>query len=244
MAVNYDTFKSGFMMALQQSRLPMIGLRGHETLDPDSLNREYVVYVEPIGREMTPPFHVSASVSFRWTALLTARMTTIEEDVLVELLGREDAEGLDTEQPWVRVDTKLRAGLEWGKSLPMPSAKAWATWIRETLGRLENVERIVSDDVVREIPDGGHAVLAWQGDPRIKIRCNPDGELRLEEVEVHAFQGIDLPRQWDDSDRDHDDDPDEQLAAMFKRVRAALFAWGEMVDHLLPPILGRSREPM
>lgn len=78
-------------------------------------------------------------------------------------------------------------------------------------------------------------MLAWQGDPQIKIRCNPGGELRLEEVEVHAFQGIDLARQWDDPDRDHDDDPDEQLAAMFKRVWAALFAWGEMVDHLLPP---------
>lgn len=33
-------------------------------------------------------------------------------------------------------------------------------------------------------------------------------------------------------------DPDEHLAAMFQRVRAALFAWGEMDDHLLPAKLG------
>ena len=160
-------------------------------------------------------------------------MATIEEDVLAELLGSDRTDELDTEQPWLRVDIKLRAGLEWGKSLPMPRPDAWAKWIRETLGRLENVEPIVSSDVMREA-HGGHAILSWQGDPEIRIRCIPGGELRLEQVEVHAFQGIDLPRHWDNPDRVHDEDPDEQLAAMFARVRAALFAWGEMVDHLVP----------
>lgn len=117
--------------------------------------------------------------------------------------------------------------------MPMPSPDAWARWNRETAGRLDDIERIAEGDV-RKIPPGGHAVLAWQGAPEIKVRGGPGGQLRLEEVEVAAFQGIDLPRQWDDPGRIHDDDPGEQLAAMFKRVKAALFAWGEMVDHLLP----------
>ena len=99
-------------------------------------------------------------------------------------------------------------------------------------GRLENVERLVTEDVTRETPDGLHAILAWQGDPELKVICSPAGELRLESISVHAFQGIDLPRRWDDTDREVDEHPHKQLSAMFQRVRAALYAWGEVMDHL------------
>lgn len=58
--------------------------------------------------------------------------------------------------------------------------------------------------------------------------------MRLEQVEVEAFQGIDLPRQWDHPERHDAVDVEGQLRQLFARVRAALFAWGEMVDHLLP----------
>jgi hypothetical protein len=232
--MNYEAFKSAFMTALQQSRLPVIGIGGEERIDPRSLGREFVVYVEPIGRGLSPPLRVSGSISFRWDALLTARMATREEDLLTELHGRDSAEGINTDQPWVRVDIVLRAGLEWGKSLPMPDQAAWAGWIHETRGRLEEVERIVSDDVVREIPGRLPAVLAWQGDPEIKLRCEQDGGLRLEEIRIAAFQGIEVPRQWDDPEREPDDDPSAALIALFERVRAALHAWSETADHLLP----------
>jgi hypothetical protein len=45
---------------------------------------------------------------------------------------------------------------------------------------------------------------------------------------LHAM----LPCKWDDPDRESDDDPHEQLTAIFKRVKAALYAWGEVMDHL------------
>lgn len=41
-----------------------------------------------------------------------------------------------------------------------------------------------------------------------------------------------LAREWDDPEREGDDEPDEQLTAMFQRVRAALSAWTEVLDHL------------
>lgn len=66
------------------------------------------------------------------------------------------------------------------------------------------------------------------------MTCNAIGELRLEAISVSAFQMIDLPRKWDDPERDPDDDPHEQLRAMFARVRAALHARGEVMDHLRP----------
>lgn len=239
--VDYDEFKAAFMFALRESGLPMIGLTPEEVLGLRSADRTFTVGVEPIDRDIGRPFHVAASISFHWDALQTARTATCEEDLMVELLGRDDAEGIETERPWLRVDIKLRAGLEWGKGIPMPPAATWAKWSREALGRLENIEPLVSDDVAREDDLGNHAVLAWQGDPEVKASCNAIGELRLEAISVSAFQGIDLPRKWNNSDHEPDEDPHEQLTAMFERVRAALYAWGEVMDHLRPS--KRSEDP-
>jgi len=232
--MNYEAFKLAFMAALRESGLPVTGSEGEERIDTRTLDREFVVYVAPIGCSLSPPWYVSGSASFRWDALLTARMATREEDVLVELHGRESATGIETEQPWVRVNIVLRAGLEWGKSLPMPDEAAWKGWFVETRGRLEEVERIVSDDVVREIPGQLPAILAWQGDPEIKVRCDDDGALLLEQIRIDAFQIIELPRQWDDPDRKPDADPSDALVDLFERVKAALHAWSETADHLLP----------
>jgi len=239
--VNYDDFKAAFMSALRESGLPMIGLTPEEVLGLRSADRTLTLGVEPIDRDMARPFHIAATISFRWDALQTARTATCEEGLLVELLGREGANDIETERPWLRVDIKLRAGLEWGKGIPMPAALTWAKWSKEALERLENIEPLVSEDVVRETEDGHHAVLAWQGDPELKVTCNALGELRLESISVSAFQGIDLPRTWDDPEREPDDDPHEQLTAMFERVRAALYAWGEVMDHLRPS--KRSEDP-
>jgi hypothetical protein len=232
-AMNYDEFKAAFLGALTESGLPAVGMvPAAEILDLRSTDRTVTVYVEPIGREIGEPFHVSGAISWRWDALITARTATREEDVLAELLGREDADAVETERPWLRIDIKLRAGLEFGKSIPMPPPSTWAKWSREAIGRLENIERLVSEDVTRETPEGRHAILAWQGDPEIKVTCSPVGGLRLEAISLSAFQVIELPRQWDDPEREPDDDPREQLVAMFRRVKAALYAWGEVMDHL------------
>jgi hypothetical protein len=201
-----------------------------ETLDLGSTDRVFAVGVEPLDRDIGKPFHVSAAISFRWDALQTARTVTREDDVVTELVGEEARES-ETERPWLRVDIELRAGLEWGKGIPMPTPAVWAKWSRETLTRLESIERVVPDEVVREAPDGRHAILAWQGDPEVKLTCGPGGLLRLEDLCVHAFQAIDLPRRWSD-DREPDEHPHAQLVAMFERVCAALHAWGEVMDHL------------
>lgn len=231
-AVNYDEFKSVFMSALRESGLPMIGLTPEEVLGLRSADRTFTLGVEPIDREIGRPFHIAATISFRWDAIQTARTLSCEEDLLVELLGREDAQDIETARPSLRVDVKLRASLAWGKGMPMPAPATWAKWSREALGRLETIEPLISEDVMRESPDGYHAILGWQGDPEMKVTCNALGELRLEAISVSAFQMIDLPRKWDDPEREPDDDPHEQLRAMFARVRAALHAWGEVMDHL------------
>lgn len=232
--MNYDEFKQVFLGALRESGLPTIGYPpSEEVLDLRSTDRTLAVYVEPLDHDVGRPFHVSGKVSFRWCALQAARTRTSEEDLVAEILG-EDARDEETERPWLRVDVSIRAGLEWCKGIPMPPPATWATWSREALGRLEAIERLVSEDVLRERDDGYHAVLAWQGEPEVKATCNALGELRLEAISVSAFQGIDLPRQWSDDEREPDEPPHEQVRAMFDRLKAALHAWGEVMDHLRP----------
>lgn len=230
--MDYDDFKTTFMSALRESGLPTIGLTPEEVLDLHRADRTFTIGVEPMDREIGTPFHIAANIFFRWDALQTARTRSCEEDVVVELLGREDAQDLDTVVPSLRVDIKLRATLALGKGMPMPPPATWAKWSKEALGRLEKIEPLVSEEVLRESADGYHAILAWQGDPEIKASCNAVGELRLDAITVRAFQMIELPRKWDDPEREPDEDPRGQLRAMFERVRAALYAWGEVMDHL------------
>ncbi|WP_159397605.1 hypothetical protein [Sorangium cellulosum] len=80
--------------------------------------------------------------------------------------------------------------------------------------------------------DGSVAILAWQDDPSVRLVCGPAGELRLHAIELSAWQAIDLPRRWDDPDRERDEPPYAQLAALLARVRSSLFAWMEVLDHL------------
>ncbi len=230
--MRYEEFKTAWDEALRKSRLPLCG-GGEEHLDLRSMDRRCEVYVEPIGGQGVKPFHVTAALSWRWNSELTARSDTTEEDLLTALLGREATDQIETDRPWLRVDIALRATAPYGKPLPLPNKPAWARWAREAMGRLERIEPIVPEDNVREADDGRLEILAWRGEPEIKAVCAADGELKLESVKLSAWQAIELPRQWNDSDREPDEDPHRQLREMFARVKTALHAWMEVMDHLL-----------
>jgi hypothetical protein len=232
--MNYESFRSAWDDALRQSRLPMMGLYGNETLDLRSLDRTHKVYVEPLGGQDAPPFHVTATISWSWHALQTARAGTQDEDVLSEMLGRDQAEGLVTEKPCIRVDIKLSARAPYDKPLPMPSKAAWTEWVFEAVERLDHVEPLLPDQLMRENRMGMTEVLAWQQAPKVTAVCSATGDLLLEAVEISAGQIIELPRVIDGSDRDLDESPEVQLTELFDRVRASLSAWMQAVDHLRP----------
>jgi hypothetical protein len=229
--VNYDAFKSAFHAALKESGLPVMPFTD-EKLDLRHLDRTYTIGIEPVGPQDVEPWHVSGRIFFTWRSLHTARTTSIEEDMLTELFGREDADEMKTKQSALRVDVEMQANLPWGKAIPMPKPAVWAKWADEVLTRLENIERVVPEDMSRETDEGLLEILAWQGEPVAKVTIAPGGELRLESVTVSAFQMIELPRIFDDPDREPDDHPHEQLVALFKRVNAAMHAWKEGIDHL------------
>lgn len=230
--MTYDEFKAAFLLALRDVGLPTMGPPPHEeTLCLKSTDRTVVVYVEPLARDIGGQFHVSGTISWHWDALLAARTRTTEEDLLRELLGQEEADA-ETEPPVLRIDIKLRASLMPGKEIPMPSASTWAKWSKEAITRLDRVEPLIPpEDPIEETVDGGFAILAWQGDPVIKATCDAAGILKLSSISVSAFQLVEVPRHWDDSEREDDPHPHAQLRALLARVKAALFAWGEVMDH-------------
>lgn len=233
--MTYDEFKKAWVSALRESGLSIMSLEPiEETLDLRTTDRTCKAFVEPFGGQHAEPFHVTAALEFRWDALQTARTNTTEEDMLNELLGLERTRRPRTELPWLRADVMLRASIVWGKEIPLPTASAWQRWAREMLGRLERIEPVIPIENVREGRNNLPEILAWQSEPELNVLCSPDGMLKLRGVEIATWQAINLPRKWGDTSRKPDKRPHEQLAAMFERLKVALNAWMEALDHLTP----------
>lgn len=235
--VTHDEFKRVWIWALQQSSLPIMGPEPiQESLDLRMMDRTVKSFVESAGGQPdAEPFHVTAALKYRWDALQTARTNTTEDDLLHELLGLDRNRNPKTALPWLRVDVTLRASTMWGKEIPLPSPSAWQRWARETLGRLESIEPVLPAERVRESRNGLlPEILAWQSEPELQVLCKPDGALTLRSVEISSWQAINPPRKWSDEDRKPDKSPDKQLLEMFKRLKLALLAWTECIDHLHP----------
>lgn len=228
--VDYEAFRTAWTHALRESRLQALH-EATETLDTRSLDRSHTIYVEPLGGQDAPPFHVTASLSWAWDTLNTTRARTCDEDVLTEMLGRDVACELVSEKPCVRVDIKLTASAPHGKPMPLPARSAWRQWVNETLSRLHDIEPLLPEQPHRENRMGLTEVLAWQGSPTVRTVCSVNGELLLGAVELAAGQIIELPRSLDCPDVP-DEGPEEQLTQLFTRVRAALMAWTQALDHL------------
>ncbi|MCX5748055.1 MAG: hypothetical protein NT062_36810 [Proteobacteria bacterium] len=232
--MNYEQFKDLWTWALRESRLPQfVGEPIRETLDLRSTDRKCQSFLH-VHSDPATTFNVSAELGFGWDALQTARTTTSEGDLIRELFGTDRSQYPRTELPWLRIDVILRASTLWGKEIPLPTAEVWRSWARETVGRLENIEPLLPIEQVRENRKGMLEILAWKSDPELNVLCKPDGTLVLRGVEIAAGQVINLPRKWDDDSRKQDKGPHDQLAALFRRLKASLHGWTMALDHLAP----------
>ena len=225
--MNYDQFRTVWHEALDEAGLLPFPPRPAEAVDLRWTSRTYSIHVSLRGVQRAGLFHISAGLSWKWRAALAARSATTEEDLLMELLGR-DGYYLVTEQPWLRVDVTLRATLPVDSPLPMPDAGAWSRWVAEVTTRLAPFLPISGMDEDEVEVDA----LSWRAEPAARLHCDPDGQLYLTGVELSAWQGIDLPRQWDNPDRPPDRRPDAQLTDFAGRVRRALQEWEDCLRYL------------
>ena len=223
---NYHDFRMLWHEALDAADLLPHPLWPSETLDLRQMSRAYNLYVSLGGGHGARPFYTTAELEWNWSATLSARSATTEEDLLIEVLG-QDGYDLVTERPWIRVDVTLNGTLPWDSPLPMPDAPTWRRWVGEVTNRLAPILPIRNEE-----DEYGVRALSWCGEPEARARCGYDGRLHLRGVYLSAWQGIDLPRQWDNPDRELDDWPEEDLADFANRVNWALQAWESCLKHL------------
>jgi len=226
--MNYEQFRAAWYEALTEA-----GMWSHlapptETVDLGGMSRTYQVYAHLGDPGKFDPFHVSASLSWRWDALQAARVVTSEEDALMEFLG-EEGRRQDTQQPWLTVDVTLGATLPWRFPLPLPDATMWRAWLADVTERLEPLL-----STVLESRDERTVALANRGEPVAEVQPAADGQLYLTGVKLSAWEVIHLPRQWAGPDREQDEDPYEQLADFVERVWEAMDEWKQSLVHLVP----------
>lgn len=193
-----------------------------ERLDLRSLDRSYECFVEPPGRERGEPFYVCAKLAFSWDALNTARSSSREEDVLVELFGEERAAKPRTKRRLIRVDAKLSATLTYGVTLPLPPSVVWSQWVADLDRRLEP---IFPREAARTARNGDLEIDGWRTAPELAIECTGSGELGLKGLSVSIGRLLEIPRHWDDPERKPDPSPERALKALFSGVRRAFEVW-------------------
>jgi hypothetical protein len=225
--MEYEQFRSVWHEALAQAGLismpPQTPL---ETIDLAGLSRSYKINVALGHRQPEDSFHVSTSLEWEWDALQAVRGRFQEEEILTEVMGRK-ASGLDTVPPWLRVDLALHGSLPYDAPIPLPDPVHWQRWAAEVADRLGPLLPIDSD-----MDEHGLRVLSSRSKPEAHLRCDPSGQLFLNEVELSAWQSVELPRNWDDPERPLDPDPANQLFAFADRVRQALQAWEQCLPYL------------
>ena len=202
--MDYNLFRMAWQQAIARAGLQVWSFTD-ETILLRNMARAYRTYVSLGEPPPTDAFNVTAELSWEWGALLSARSETVEEDMLMQVLG-EDRRDTPTKPPWLRVDVVLHATRPWGKPLPMPAPAFWQRWVAEVASRLDPL-------LLRDVEDRGDmpAVLAWRGEPEARFICQSAGQLALAAVQVSAWEGMTLPCQWDNPDRGYDEEPDEQL---------------------------------
>lgn len=121
----------------------------------------------------------------------------------------------------------LHASISLDKSYPMPLIANWQHWVEKMSLELESF--LPGDN---ENEGKNQAINAWHGIPEAVITFGPQGDTFLQKVSLRSWQGITLPRQWDDPDK-ADPYPDEQLYQFATRLQQALEIWQERLELLL-----------
>ncbi len=89
--MNYDGFCAAWDEALRRANLLSFHDRPEEVIDTKAMACRYTIRLGMSHRQPAEPFFGSMELRWEWDALTSARAQTIEEDVVAELLGRENA---------------------------------------------------------------------------------------------------------------------------------------------------------
>ena len=223
--MRYYDFRDTLVNALRDARLRFVG-DPRETIDLTTTSRQYEAFLEEVTVQRAEPFYVAASVSFEWDPFESARTYTNEDDLITELLGRDD-EPIDTRPRRLRVDFVLKASLPHGTAMPMLGADRWRSWSRSVHERLDS---FLSTDAP-EHRGRSFIVTEWRGMVAAELVTTAAGDAILRAVSLPSWQSVILPRVRDSVD-EPEVDVDRQLEVIAGRYRHALDAWTDGIAEL------------
>ena len=176
--MKYEEFREAVQHALRDVRLFSGSTMPEETIDISGMRRSYEAFMGGFNCEQkSKPFHVSVQVGWSWSALDSARSETIEEDVLTELYGRDEA-NTNTDQPLIRMDVKLHATLPYGNPITMPDAAARDRWNNNMMEKMEDLLLVPS----MKLKDREPVPMSFLGEPSMQVMCGHEGMLLLDGV--------------------------------------------------------------
>lgn len=226
--MDHDAFREAWLDALRSEELLRYPDRPDDRIDLAKMSREHSVRIGMGHRQQAEPFFVSMVLSWTWSPVQAARTYTNEEDLLSDLLGRQQAQDLVTERPWLRLDVKLCANMPYGKPLPLRRAKSLQRWTDKVTHDLKPFLRTRVEGTTRV--DSIHAYL---GEPEARTQCDGAGELVLLGVELEAWRAVTLPRESDTAELINVDTTGMSLERFAKDVRGAFAAWSSSLTALL-----------
>lgn len=225
--MNYEDFRATWNDALQASGLIEIPFSSQETVNAASMDRNYQVFVTSTQGYTHPrAFSVSAKLSYRWDALLTARFATTEEDMLIGIYGRKQLP--KTLMPLLRLDVQFQANINHNVLFPIPDNSALHKWVDTVFSSVFPLFPTDIDESAA-MPE----VYSWCQEPEVQLICSDNGQFFLKGLSMAAAQMIKLPRQWDDPHRRPDPSPEEALITLFESVYQGLEVWQNALEALV-----------
>lgn len=223
--MNYQEFRNLWHDALREARLQIPYPVGPtEKIDLRNMSRSYELVIYCSSQPKSEPFHMTATIEWDWDATLSARYTTTEEDMLMQVFGDFGIHTEDTVPPQLRMDVFLSAGVPYGTVYPMPGGVQWQRWVRQVSDELQLILPTGYDE------DGG--VCAYSDPIQVSVKLLEDGRLNLERLTFKAWQAIKLPRQWDDPEK-RDPSPVDELQDFANRIARAMNAMENGLAHLM-----------
>lgn len=227
--MNYDEFRAAWLDALATAGVSAFPDRPEDLIDLRSTERRHCVRTGLSRAQRANPLFATMELSWTWSPLHSARTCSNEDDLLTELLGRERAQDVIVECPWLRVDIRLCATAPYGEPIRLNDTAALRRWTTE-------VTRLLQPYLRTKIERSSGSLEAIHGtvsEPEARVHCQASGELQLLGVQLEAWRSVQLPQLSERVVEVFEDETASQLAKLARDANAALEVWTKSLAMLL-----------
>ncbi|HET8934440.1 MAG TPA: hypothetical protein VFN67_13410 [Polyangiales bacterium] len=227
--MDHDEFRAAWLDALKGAGLLAYPDRPEDLIELRSMSRKHSVRIGLNRSRTGGPLFASMLLGWTWTPMHSARTYTNEDDFLTELLGRDHAQDVIVESPWLRVDIQLCATAPYAEPIRLHDTTRLRRWTTEVPRMLRPHLR----EKVERSSRGIEAIHGWVGEPEARVQCDAAGELHLLGVELEAWRSVQLPQASERAVEVFDDETSTQLARLAADTCAAIAAWTKSLAILL-----------